>query len=98
MLDPLGPVTTEPRAGRPGLRRIPLDCLLFGVNVPAGMDWSVIGMWHVVFRKSAEPCDPPIVVVPIEGTPFYRVRDGRHRTVAAIMAGRTHIEANVEGV
>lgn len=24
---------------------LPLDALLFGPNVPAGMDWSVIGMW-----------------------------------------------------
>lgn len=74
--------------------QLPLDSLLFGPNVPAGMDWAVIGLWCVKFRKTAEQCDPPIEVTPIPESPrIWRVHDGRHRTIAAIMAGRTHIEA-----
>jgi hypothetical protein len=78
--------TTEPQL-------IALDRLLFGPNVPAGLDWSVLGLWHCRLRKTAEPVEPAIVVHPVDGTSFYRVHDGRHRVIAAIMAGRTHIEA-----
>ncbi len=74
--------------------RLPLDSLLFGPNVPAGMDWSVIGMWVCRLRKTAEPCDPPIAVTPHpQCAGVWRVCDGRHRVIAAIVAGRTHIEA-----
>ncbi len=73
---------------------LPLDSLLFGPNVPAGMDWSVIGLWVCRLRKTAEPVDPPIEVTPDCDSPrVWRVHDGRHRTIAAIMAGRTHIQA-----
>ncbi len=73
---------------------LPLDSLLFGPNMPAGMDWSVIGLWTCRLRKTSERCDPPIVVTPVADTPrIWRVHDGRHRTIAAIMAGRTHIHA-----
>lgn len=73
---------------------LPLDALLFGPNVPAGMDWSVIGLWVCRLRKTAAPVDPPIIVTPVsEGPRIWRVHDGRHRTMAAIIAGRTHIDA-----
>lgn len=75
---------------------IPLHHLLFGPNMPAGMDWAVIGLWVCQFRKTSEPCDPPIIVGPVDGTDFYRITDGRHRTIAAIVAGRTHIDAVLE--
>lgn len=70
--------------------RIPLDRLVWLGNVPAGMDWSVIGYWACQFRKSGEQ-GPPILVVPIGDTGLYRVTDGRHRTAAAYIAGRTEI-------
>jgi hypothetical protein len=72
---------------------LPLDTLLFGTPVPAGMDWSVLGLWTCRLRKTADPCDPPITVRHIPGTSYYRLIDGRHRVMAAIMAGRTHIDA-----
>lgn len=73
---------------------VPLNRLLFGVNPPAGMDWAVIGLWVCRFRKTAEPCDPPIIVT-CEGD-YFRVRDGRHRVLGALIAGRTHIEAVID--
>jgi hypothetical protein len=73
--------------------RLPLDRLVFLRNVPAGMDWAVIGFWVCRFRKTADPCDPPIDVVP-DGH-VYRVTDGRHRTMAAYIAGRTSIAAHI---
>lgn len=75
------------------MERIPLDLLLFLRNVPAGMDWSVIGLWVCRLRKTADPVDPPIDVMP-DGH-VYRVIDGRHRTIAAYIAGRTSIEARI---
>lgn len=71
-------------------RRISLDRLMFLGNIPAGMDWSVIGFWACQFRKSGEP-GPPILVVPIEDTGLFRVTDGRHRVIASYIAGRTEI-------
>ena len=74
---------------------VPLDRLLFPPNMPAGMDWAVVGLWVVKFRKTPQPCDPPILVRAV-GAGLYRIVDGRHRTVAALLSGRTHIDAEVE--
>lgn len=71
---------------------LPIDSLLFGENVPAGMDWSVIGLWVCRLRKTAEPCDPPVIVGRIPGSDFWRITDGRHRVVASLIAGRTHVK------
>jgi hypothetical protein len=73
--------------------QLPLEALVFKPNMPAGMDWAVIGLWTCRFRKTAELCDPPITVTRIDGTPHYRILDGRHRVVASLIAGRTHITA-----
>jgi hypothetical protein len=75
--------------------KIPVDCLVLKPNIPAGMDWSVIGHFVMIFRKTAQPCDPPIIVKPV-GDNLWRVMDGRHRFFAAVIAGRSEIEAEVE--
>lgn len=75
---------------------LPLDQLLFGRNPPAGLDWSVLGLWVCRLRKTAEECNPPIIVTPVAGTALWRVTDGRHRTVASLIAGRTHIAAEID--
>lgn len=74
---------------------VPLHNLVFKPNMPAGLDWAVIGMWVVRFRKTPQPCDPPIEISHISETEFWRIEDGRHRVVAAMIAGRTHIDAVV---
>lgn len=70
--------------------RIPLERLAFLGNVPAGMDWSVIGYWACQFRKSGQT-GPPILVVRIGDTGLFRVMDGRHRVIASYIAGRNEI-------
>lgn len=70
---------------------IRLDRLLFPRAVPAGMDWSVVGIWTAFQRKGSSPVDPPIIVNPENG--YYRIADGRHRVMAAFMAGRDAIAA-----
>jgi hypothetical protein len=74
--------------------RIPLHRLLFPDNMPAGLDLAVVGLWVCYFRKTAKPCEPPIEVVP-EGF-YWRIRDGRHRVMAAMIAGRFDIDAKPE--
>ena len=73
---------------------IPLHSLLYPPNLPAGMDWAVIGLWVCTFRKTPQPCDPPILVRPRAGG-YYQIEDGRHRVTAALIAGRTHIDARL---
>jgi hypothetical protein len=60
--------------------------------MPAGMDWAVVGLWVCRFRKTSLPCLPPIRVR-VEEAGYWSITDGRHRVVAALVAGRTHIDA-----
>lgn len=71
-----------------------LDRILLPRAVPAGCDWAVIGLWVARQRKTSDPVDPPIVLRP-EGD-HYRITDGRHRFLAAVIAGRDAIAATVE--
>jgi hypothetical protein len=73
---------------------VPLHRLLFPPNMPAGMDWAVVGLWVARFRKTPQPCDPPILVAEV-GPDLWQLLDGRHRTIAAMWAGRTHIDAEL---
>lgn len=73
---------------------VSLDRLLYPPNMPSGLDWAVIGLWVCTFRKTPQPCDPP-VLLRAEGD-YYRIKDGRHRVTASLIAGRTHIEAEVD--
>jgi len=75
------------------LMLVPLDRILFGRNPPAGMNFLKLASIVYEFRRAAEPCDPPIQVTP-EGN-NWRVHDGRHRVIGAIIAGRSHIEAEL---
>ncbi len=72
---------------------IPLNMVLFGVSPPAGMDLAVIGHYQMIARKTASPCEPPIQVTS-EGD-YWRVHDGRHRTIGWIAGGRSLIEAEL---
>lgn len=76
--------------------RIPLHRLAFLPNMPAGMDPLVIlaelGAYARDLHKTASPCEPPVKLSPIADTGLYRVEDGRHRTIAAYIAGRMDIE------
>lgn len=73
--------------------RIPLNRIMVGGFPPSGMKMEVVGLWLCKFRWTMEPCDPPIQVT-VEGD-YFRVSDGRHRFVAALMSGRTEIDAEI---
>jgi hypothetical protein len=62
-----------------------VERLLFPPNVPAGMDVLTLLSLTALMRKSNE--DPAPIIVRREGK-FFRITDGRHRALAAMIAGR----------
>jgi mRNA-degrading endonuclease RelE of RelBE toxin-antitoxin system len=79
----------------PRARHLRIDRLVFAVPVPAGLDLERILRRRRRYRMSNED-RKPIVVTRIPGTRFYRVRDGRHRVIASMGAGRRTVLAVVE--
>lgn len=73
--------------------RIPVEWLLFKPNAPAGMNVLVLMSLAYMLRSSV--IDPEPIVVKVEGN-NYRIMDGRHRAMAAIIAGRPDVLATVE--
>jgi hypothetical protein len=58
-------------------------------NVPAGCNYLVIASLTHMLRATTE--DPEPVVVELEGDGSWRVCDGRHRYLAAVIAGRADV-------
>lgn len=76
--------------------RVPVNALRFKDPITAGMDACLTLGKVPQLRKTAED-DAPIVVTPDCPTCGVRVvLDGRHRWVAAVMAGRADILATEE--
>jgi len=72
--------------------RIRLEDLRFGPNPPGGMNTLVLMSLAYRLRSTTE--DPePIEVTQEDGG--WRVHDGRHRAVAALIAGRSDVLARV---
>ena len=69
---------------------MPLDALRFPAPVAAGMNFTLLGSLAHLMRSSNE--DPPPVVVQKEPG-GWRIVDGRHRAVAAMIAGRKDVLA-----
>ena len=74
-------------------RRIKVHRLCVLPNIPAGMNLGVVANFWYLMRSSS--WDPDPIVVRREGR-MYRIIDGRHRFMAAIIAGRTSVLAVVE--
>lgn len=68
--------------------RVPVEDLRFGRNPPAGMNVLVLMSLAYRLRSTAE--DPEPVQVTRDGD-GWRVHDGRHRAVAALIAGRPDV-------
>jgi hypothetical protein len=73
----------------------PIDRLVLKEPVPAGLDPYRLLSLVPLLRDSVKDHDP-ILIRPIGGTGFFRVEDGRHRMVASVMAGRTHVLAELD--
>lgn len=72
---------------------MPIDRLLLGRNPPAGM--NALLLMHLVYdlRSTAEDHDPIIVTPDLQ---YWRITDGRHRAMAALIAGRPDVLAVLE--
>lgn len=73
--------------------RVRLERLLFKPNAPAGMNPLVVMSLAYMLRSNVNDPDP--VVLAPEGD-NYRILDGRHRAVAAMIAGRSDVLAIIE--
>lgn len=58
-------------------------------NVPAGCNYLVLGSLAYMLRATTE--DPEPVEVELEADGSWRVCDGRHRYLAAVIAGRPDV-------
>jgi hypothetical protein len=75
-------------------RRIPVGRILMPrKNVTAGANPLLLMSLTHMLRSTTE--DAPPITVRREG-PHYRIIDGRHRFMAAVIAGRPSILARVE--
>jgi hypothetical protein len=73
--------------------RIPLDRLVLKPNVSAGANILVVASLAHMLRSTTG--DPPPITVRAEGD-LYRILDGRHRFLAAVMAGRADVLAQLD--
>lgn len=70
--------------------RVRLEDLRFGPNPPAGMNPLVLMAMAYRLRSTTEDLDPIEVTADGDG---WRIHDGRHRAVAALIAGRPDVLA-----
>lgn len=68
--------------------RVRIEDLRFGANPPAGMNVLVLMSLAYLLKSTTE--DPEPVIVEAEDNGF-RISDGRHRAVAALIAGRPDV-------
>jgi hypothetical protein len=66
--------------------RVSFDQVLFGRNPPAGMNPLVLMAMTYQYRSGAGEPYPPVEVTRVDGA--WRIHDGRHRALAAMIAGR----------
>jgi hypothetical protein len=68
---------------------VEIERILFKKNVPAGMNPLSIMHFAYLYRSSNEDMDPIELIKMRDG--YYRLDDGRHRTIGSLIAGRTLI-------
>ena len=67
-----------------------LEDLRFGPNPPAGMNPLVLMAMTYRMRSTTEDLEPIVVTRDGDG---WRIHDGRHRAVSALIAGRPDVLA-----
>ena len=70
--------------------RVRLEELCFGPNPPAGMNPLVLMAMTYRMRSTTEDLEPIVVTRDGDG---WRIHDGRHRAVSALIAGRPDVLA-----
>jgi hypothetical protein len=72
---------------------IPLEDLLFPKNMPAGMNPLVVMSLAYFYRSDHKDARP--IIVQTEGD-FFRIKDGRHRSMGSMIAGRPGVLSVIE--
>lgn len=80
---------------RPEHIRVRVEKLLFPPPVSAGMNPLVLMSLAYMMRSSHRDPEPIEVYVASSKSGIYYIKDGRHRTVAAMMAGRPDVLAKI---
>lgn len=73
---------------------LPIELMTFPPPVTAGMDPYILMSLAGMYRKTNEHADPIEVIFDPE-TAYYAIKDGRHRVVASMMAGRKTVLATI---
>ena len=73
--------------------RVPVEKLRLPPSVPAGLDVLTLLSLAALMRKTTEDPEPIVVAQELGG---YRICDGRHRAVGALIAGRKDVLARLE--
>ena len=74
--------------------RVPIEDVRLPRNVAAGVNFLVLASLAHLLRATTED-PPPILVQPLENA-TYRVSDGRTRFLAAVVAGRPDVLAELD--
>jgi hypothetical protein len=63
-------------------------------NVPAGMNYLLLGFFAYQLRATNKSLEP--ILVERVGDGSFRITDGRHRAIAALIAGRPSVDAVIQ--
>lgn len=74
--------------------KVPIANLMFKVPVTAGMNPYVLLGMVPLLRNTTQDHEP--ILVSWLWSDVYRIEDGRHRTIASIIAGRWYVLAELE--
>jgi hypothetical protein len=75
--------------------RVPFDRVLLGRNPPAGMNPLLLMSIAYAYRAGTGEPYPPVEVTEADGG--WRIHDGRHRAIGALIAGRPDFLARKVG-
>ena len=75
------------------MKHVRIENILLPPAVSAGMNPYVLMSLCYFYRSDIKDTEP-IDLVPV-GYGIYRIKDGRHRFFATVMAGRTSVLANI---
>ena len=76
---------------------VPIACLLFPIPVADGLNMAMLISLYDWMVTDPDWSPSPIRLARARSEGLWRIEDGRHRVIASMMAGRTHVLA-VESV
>lgn len=71
--------------------RVRIENLRYGPNPSAGLNFLLLAHFAYELKATTEDLDPIVVTKDLGGA--WRIHDGRHRAIAAMIAGRPDVLA-----